>query len=59
MMNFICIKPATIVFLYFDGLWKQAQKTKRLYKYLKLAQELKKIGYSGEKKNKWICYLRC
>ena len=46
-MNFICIKPSP---LQFDCLWKRVQKTKRLYKCLKLAQELRKL-VSGEKKN--------
>ena len=50
MMNFICIKPSRLLFLYFDCLWKQVQKTKPLYKYLKLAQELRKLVIVAKEK---------
>ena len=54
MMNFICIKPSLLeLFLYFECLWKQVQKTKCLYKYLKLAQELRKLVIVKKKTNEF------
>ena len=51
MMNFICIKLHCYnCILYFDCLWKQVRKTKRLYKYLKIAQELRKLVIVAKKK---------
>ena len=37
-------------FLYFDCLWKHVQKNKPLYKYLELAQELRKLVLVAKKK---------
>ena len=49
MMYFVWIKPSLLpLFLYFDCLWKQVQKTPvQIFKTRSRAQ---KIGYSGEKK---------
>ena len=45
-LNHLCYN----CFLYFDCLWKHVQKTKPLYKYLELAEELRKLVIVAKKK---------